>query len=129
MDITGKGAVVTGAGSGIGRGIALALAKAGASGVIVADVQSERAESVAAEVRALGSKSAGFQCDVSRADSVEALADFAWETLGRVDILCNNAGVVTTGPGLRPLNRTCAGSSRSMCSACSSVARFSVSAS
>jgi NAD(P)-dependent dehydrogenase (short-subunit alcohol dehydrogenase family) len=30
---------------------------------------------------------------------VEALADFAWETLGRVDILCNNAGVVTTGPG------------------------------
>jgi meso-butanediol dehydrogenase / (S,S)-butanediol dehydrogenase / diacetyl reductase len=99
MDITGKGAVVTGAGSGIGRGIALALAKAGALGVIVADVQSERAEAVAAEVRALGAQSAGFQCDVSRADSVEALADFAWKTLGRVDILCNNAGVVTTGPG------------------------------
>jgi NAD(P)-dependent dehydrogenase (short-subunit alcohol dehydrogenase family) len=99
MDITGKGAVVTGAGSGIGRGIALALAKGGALGVIVADVQSERAEAVAAEVRALGARSAGFQCDVSRADSVEALADFAWKTLGRVDILCNNAGVVTTGPG------------------------------
>ena len=99
MDITGKGAVVTGAGSGIGRGIALALAKAGALGVIVADVQSERAEAVAAEVRALGAKSAAFRCDVSRADSVEALADFAWKTLGRVDILCNNAGVVTTGPG------------------------------
>jgi len=99
MDITGKGAVVTGAGSGIGRGIALALAKAGASGVIVADVQSQNAEAVAAEVRALGAKSAGFRCDVSRADSVEALADFAWKTLGRVDILCNNAGVVTTGPG------------------------------
>ena len=64
MDITGKGAVVTGAGSGIGRGIALALAKAGASGVIVADVQSERAEAVAAEVRALGAKSAAFRCDV-----------------------------------------------------------------
>jgi len=47
----------------------------------------------------LGAKSAGFQCDVSRADSVEALADFAWKTLGHVDILCNNAGVVTTGPG------------------------------
>jgi NAD(P)-dependent dehydrogenase (short-subunit alcohol dehydrogenase family) len=99
MDITGKGAVVTGAGSGIGRGIALALAKAGALGVIVADVQSERAEAVAAEVRALDAKSAAFRCDVSRADSVEALADFAWKTLGRVDILCNNAGVVTTGPG------------------------------
>jgi NAD(P)-dependent dehydrogenase (short-subunit alcohol dehydrogenase family) len=99
MDITGKGAVVTGAGSGIGRGIALALAKAGAAGVIVADVQLERAEAVAAEVRALGARSAAFRCDVSRADSVEALADFAWKTLDRVDILCNNAGVVTTGPG------------------------------
>src|ERR1700737_2711696 len=97
MDITGKGAVVTGAGSGIGRGIALALAKGGALGVIVADVQSERAEAVTAEVRALGARSAGFQCDVSRADSVEALADFAFETLGHVDILCNNAGVVTPG--------------------------------
>jgi NAD(P)-dependent dehydrogenase (short-subunit alcohol dehydrogenase family) len=99
MDITGKGAVVTGAGSGIGRGIALALAKAGALGVIVADVQSDRAEAVAAEVRALGARSAAFRCDVSRADSVEALAQFAWKTLDRVDILCNNAGVVTTGPG------------------------------
>src|SRR5258708_8726869 len=99
MEITGKGAVVTGAGRGIGRGIALALAKGGGLGVIVADVQWERAEAVAAEVRALGAKSAAFRCDVSRADSVEALADFAWKTLGRVDILCNNAGVVTTGPG------------------------------
>jgi NAD(P)-dependent dehydrogenase (short-subunit alcohol dehydrogenase family) len=99
MDIVNKGTVVTGAGSGIGRGIALALAKAGASGVIVADVQPEPAEAVAAEIRALGVKAAAFQCDVSRASSVEALADFAWETLEHVEILCNNAGVVTTGPG------------------------------
>src|SRR6266436_2021427 len=99
MDIANKGAVVTGAGSGIGRGIALALAKAGASGVIVADVQSEAAETVAAEIRALGVPAAAFQCDVGRASSVAALADFAWETLEHVEILCNNAGVVTTGPG------------------------------
>ncbi len=99
MEITGKGAVVTGAGSGIGRGIALALARAGASGLIIADVQPEKTEAVAAEIRALGVTAAAFRCDVSRAESVEALADFAWQTLGHVEILCNNAGVVTTGPG------------------------------
>jgi len=99
MEITGKGVVVTGAGSGIGRGIALALARAGASGVIIADVQPEKTEAVAAEIRALGVKAAGCRCDVSRAEAVEALADFAWQTLGHVEILCNNAGVVTTGPG------------------------------
>jgi NAD(P)-dependent dehydrogenase (short-subunit alcohol dehydrogenase family) len=91
--------VVTGAGSGIGRGIALALAEAGASGVVVADVQLDRAESVAAEIQALGVEARGFRCDVSSADSVEELARFAWSRLGHVEILCNNAGVVTTGAG------------------------------
>jgi NAD(P)-dependent dehydrogenase (short-subunit alcohol dehydrogenase family) len=99
MDIKGTGAVVTGAGSGIGRGIALALAEAGASGVVVADVQQERADAVAAEIRARGVTAAAFRCDVSKAQEVESLAEFAWRTLGHVEILCNNAGVVTTGPG------------------------------
>jgi meso-butanediol dehydrogenase/(S,S)-butanediol dehydrogenase/diacetyl reductase len=99
MEIINTGAVVTGGGSGIGRGIALALAKAGASGIVVADVQLDRAESVAAEIRALGVEARGFQCDVSKADSVEELAHFSWSSLGHVEVLCNNAGVVTTGPG------------------------------
>ena len=99
MEITNTGAVVTGGGSGIGRGIALALAKAGASGVVVADVQLERAESVAGEIRALGVEARGFQCDVSKAAAVEELAHFSWRSLGHVEVLCNNAGVVTTGPG------------------------------
>ena len=99
MEIINTGAVVTGGGSGIGRGIALALAKAGASGVVVADVQLDRAESVAGEIRALGVEAQGFQCDVSSADSVEELARFSWSSLRHIEILCNNAGVVTTGPG------------------------------
>ena len=99
MEIINTGAVVTGGGSGIGRGIALALTKAGASGIVVADVQLDRAESVAAEIRALGVEAHGFQCDVSKADSVEELANFSWSSLGHVEVLCNNAGVVTTGPG------------------------------
>ena len=99
MDIRNLGVVVTGAGSGIGRGIALALAKAGACGVVVADVQLDRAESVAGEIRSLGVEAQGFRCDVSSAEAVEELAQFSWNRLGHVEILCNNAGVVTTGPG------------------------------
>jgi meso-butanediol dehydrogenase / (S,S)-butanediol dehydrogenase / diacetyl reductase len=99
MEITGTGAVVTGAGSGIGRGIALALAEAGARSIVVADVQQERMEAVAGEIRALGAEASTFRCDVRRPESVEALAEFAWRTSGNVQILCNNAGVVTTGPG------------------------------
>lgn len=99
MEIKQKGCVVTGAGSGIGRGIALALADAGASGIIIADVQLERAEAVCAEIEAKGGVARPFQCDVRQSESVERLADFAWDTLGHVEILCNNAGVVATGPG------------------------------
>ena len=99
MEIINTGAVVTGGGSGIGRGIAVALARAGASGIVVADVQLDRAESVATEIQALGIEARGFRCDVSSADSVEELARFSWSSLGHVEVLCNNAGVVTTGPG------------------------------
>src|ERR1700722_21038087 len=99
MEIKASGAVVTGAGSGIGRGIALALAEAGAAGIVVADVQQDRAEAVAEEIRSQGITAAAYRCDVSKAASSESLADFAWTTLGHVELLCNNAGVVTTGPG------------------------------
>jgi meso-butanediol dehydrogenase/(S,S)-butanediol dehydrogenase/diacetyl reductase len=99
MDIRNKGCVVTGAGSGIGRGIALALADAGASGVVVADVQIERAQEVCAEIEAKGVVARAFGCDVRQSDAVEQLAGFAWRELGHVEILCNNAGVIKTGAG------------------------------
>jgi meso-butanediol dehydrogenase / (S,S)-butanediol dehydrogenase / diacetyl reductase len=99
MEIRGTGAVVTGAGSGIGRGIALALAQAGAEGIVIADVQQDRLDTVAEEIRSTGTKATTFRCDVSKSESVEALADVAWTSLSHVEILCNNAGVVTTGPG------------------------------
>lgn len=99
MDIAGTGAVVTGAGSGIGRGIALAMANAGA-GVIVADIEPEKAHSVALEIKALGGKAGHFAVDVRDSSAVSALADYAWSTLGRVDILCNNAGVCMPGMAL-----------------------------
>jgi meso-butanediol dehydrogenase/(S,S)-butanediol dehydrogenase/diacetyl reductase len=92
LEMAGKGAVVTGAGSGIGRGIALALAKAGAS-VVAADVEEDKAKATAAEIAGLGARSAHFQVDVRDPVGIAALADHAWTELGRVDIVCNNAGV------------------------------------
>lgn len=99
MNISGKNAVVTGAAGGIGRGIALALAQAGAN-VIVADIEGAKARATAEEVAAIGVKSGAFEIDVRDSEQMARLADYAWETLDSVEILCNNAGVVATGAGL-----------------------------
>jgi NAD(P)-dependent dehydrogenase (short-subunit alcohol dehydrogenase family) len=88
---------VTGGASGIGRGIATALSAARAN-VVVADVQLERAEEAADQIAASGGQVAAFGCDVRDRTQVVALADYAWERFGRVDILCNNAGVAILGP-------------------------------
>jgi len=97
MNIAGKAAVVTGGASGIGRGICRALAERGAD-VVVADVDAARAADVAGELERAGVRSVGVACDVTERASVDALADRAWAALGRVDILCNNAGVGALGP-------------------------------
>ena len=87
-----KVAVVTGGGSGIGRSIALALADAGAH-VVVVDIQMAMAEAVAEQVRARRVRSLAVACDVSVAAQVQAMADRCDAEFGRVDILCNNAGI------------------------------------
>lgn len=96
MEIAGKVAVVTGGASGIGRGIGRALAARGAD-VVVADVDVARAGEVAAELERAGVRSIAVRCDVTERASVEALAERAWSAFGRVDVLCNNAGVGTLG--------------------------------
>jgi NAD(P)-dependent dehydrogenase (short-subunit alcohol dehydrogenase family) len=96
-ELTDKGAVVTGGGSGIGRAIALALADAGAD-VVIADLDGRAAEAVAAEVAARGRRGLAVETDVSERASVDRLADAAWNALGAVHVLCNNAGVFRGGP-------------------------------
>lgn len=90
----GHVAVVTGAGSGIGAALATAFGAAGGR-VVVADVEVEALESVAATLRAKGVEALAVPTDVSDAAAVERLARATIEHFGRVDVLCNNAGVST----------------------------------
>ncbi len=89
--IAGKVALVTGGGSGIGQGLVNALAREGAS-VVVADIITENAEKVAAEVRAAGGTAIAFGCDVCERDSVDELQRQANAALGPVGLLFANAG-------------------------------------
>lgn len=96
LDLTGKTAIVTGAGRGgrgIGGAIAVALAQAGADVVITARTNIADAEAVAEAVNALGRKGYAVTCDVASVESVEEMVRKSQELLGRVDILVNNAGV------------------------------------
>ena len=93
LDLGGQVAVVTGAGQGAGRSIALMLAAHNAGGVVVNDFVAERAEAVAAEIRAMGGKAIGVQADVGDRASVREMATRAAGELGPVTILVNNAGM------------------------------------
>lgn len=103
MSIEGKVALVTGSGQGIGRAIALRLARDGAD-VAIVDMNEEKMQAVADEVRALGRKSTAFKADVSDRDQIFAAVDHAEKELGGFDIMVNNAGIanIQTIAELRP---------------------------
>ncbi len=87
QDFAGRVAVVTGGASGIGRGMAKSLVAEGAR-VVVVDVEEPALLRAAEEIGATP-----LVADVARSDTMEALADQVLERFGRIDILCNNAGV------------------------------------
>lgn len=89
MRLEGKAAIVTGGASGFGAGIVRKFLAEGAK-VMVADINGSAAEAFARE---LGEGAIGHQVDVSRDDSVAAMAKAALAFFGQVDILVNNAGV------------------------------------
>lgn len=89
--LTGRRAVVTGAGRGIGHSIALALASAGANVAITARNTSEL-EQLVTEIKAMGRQSLAVSCDVTDPEQVQHMATTLIESLGGVDILVNNAG-------------------------------------
>jgi NAD(P)-dependent dehydrogenase (short-subunit alcohol dehydrogenase family) len=87
MNLSGKRAIVTGAGSGIGAAIAERLARDGAR-VVVSDLNEKTARAAAERI-----KGKFFACDVSNEEQVSALVDFAVRELGGLDAMVNNAGI------------------------------------
>jgi len=92
IDLQGKVAIVTGSARGIGEGIARILGEAGAT-VIIADVDLESAEKIAASLEAGGMSAMAVTVDVSDEESVDAMAKAALQRFSGIDILVNNAGV------------------------------------
>ena len=97
--LTGKVAIITGAGRGMGKAVALTLAREGAT-VVVNDLRPELAMSVAEEIRAEGGKAIAHVADVSDEIQVREMVDATVERFGTVDILVNNAGILRAS---RPL--------------------------
>ncbi|MEN9398718.1 MAG: hypothetical protein RLZ81_3248, partial [Pseudomonadota bacterium] len=95
MDIRNKVAIVTGGASGIGRSIAQRFAADGARGVVVADLNFERAQAVAHDIQGLA-----VRCDVSREADVQALVAAARQHYGQVDAYISNAGILGRMGGL-----------------------------
>jgi NAD(P)-dependent dehydrogenase (short-subunit alcohol dehydrogenase family) len=92
FDLTGKTALITGAGRGIGREIARTLASAGAD-IVIAEMIAENGKDAANEMQQMGRKSLFIETDVRDSASVNAMAQTAIDAFGRIDILVNNAGI------------------------------------
>ena len=94
FDLTGRVALVTGAGVGIGRAIVLKLAAAGAKVVVHCHRSRAEAEDVLAEVRRGGGEGVVIAADLTKPDEARRLIDQGASHFGRLDILVNNAGSV-----------------------------------
>jgi NAD(P)-dependent dehydrogenase (short-subunit alcohol dehydrogenase family) len=94
MKLKDQVCVITGAGRGIGKAVALAYAREGAKLALCARSPGEIEQS-AGEARALNVECAGWTCDVSLPDAVEGLIAAVHRRFGRIDVLVNNAGVMT----------------------------------
>jgi NAD(P)-dependent dehydrogenase (short-subunit alcohol dehydrogenase family) len=92
----GGAAVITGAGGGIGGGMARAAAALGMS-VVLADVDGQRIEALVTELGASGCRATAVPTDVTDYGSVERLADVAFDRVGDVRVVANNAGVEHVG--------------------------------
>ena len=91
--LTGKVALVTGAGRGIGREIAKILAKNGATVIVNYNGSKDSAEQVVAEIEALGGKAEAIKGNVADEEESASMSKTILEKYQKVDILVNNAGI------------------------------------
>ena len=96
FDLTGRVALVTGAGRGLGRAISARLAEAGAT-VVCADIDHATATETASTIRADGHRAAPVHLDVTRRADVEALVDQVVADQGHLDVMVNNAAIIADG--------------------------------
>jgi NAD(P)-dependent dehydrogenase (short-subunit alcohol dehydrogenase family) len=96
VDLSGKTALITGAGQGVGFGIALAMSEAGAN-IVLAGRTLAKVEDAAAQIAARGGKAIAVACDVKAASDMQAAIDAAIKAFGGLDILVNNAQEVPLG--------------------------------
>lgn len=96
FDLTGKAAVVTGAGRGLGKAIAVGLAQAGADVALV--TASTSAAETKQQAEQCGRRAHIVQCDVSDRERLPALVEEVKQVFGRIDILVNNAGIIRRTP-------------------------------
>jgi NADP-dependent 3-hydroxy acid dehydrogenase YdfG len=96
-NIEGKVVVITGASSGLGEATARHLAARGAA-VVLGARRTDKLEAIAADIRAAGGKALVQATDVTRRDQVQALVDAGVREFGRIDVLINNAGLMSIAP-------------------------------
>jgi len=89
----GKVVIVTGAGRGMGKATALAFAAEDAT-VVVNDIDPQKAEAVAGQIREMGQRALPVKGDVSKAADVDRLVETTLKEFGTIDVLFNNAGVL-----------------------------------
>jgi NAD(P)-dependent dehydrogenase (short-subunit alcohol dehydrogenase family) len=102
MRLQGKVAVITGAGSGIGRAMATLFAAEGAA-IVAGDWNGQRLNEVVTHIQASGGAIVGAQGNIADQATAEQLVDLAISNYGRLDILCNNAGVMDYNQGVAEL--------------------------
>ncbi len=103
MKLKDKVCLITGGGRGIGKAVAKAFAREGATVVICARTGNELEQAVG-EIRDLEAQCEGWTCDVSQETPVKEFVRNSHEKFGRIDVLVNNAGVMTRPVGTAQLD-------------------------